>query len=333
MKKIFLLSCADSKAGGGVYRYALYENGRLEKQAYLPCDKPMYAVTDGGRLHVLTLSPFMGKKTVSPNARIAENTPTEGNKYSGYFSCNTDFSDLSETKSTLGECACHLTVDGEDSYIVNYSSGNIVKNCSLAKVHEGKGINPERQAMPHTHFAEFSPDKKYVLCCDLGLDTVFVYDRNLNEISRAKVPGGFGVRHLVFSPDGHTVYAVNELIPSVSVFSFDGKRLALKNTVNLPCKEKNSTGAAIRLSKDGKELFVSVREENAVFLLGVDGESLHLKTQFASGGNSPRDINLVGEYVICTNEKTNNVTVIDTKDYSIVDSISLPNPLCVLEAE
>lgn len=315
MKNVFLLSCAESARGGGVYRYALTKQGALKERAYLPCDKPMYAVNDGKRLHILLRSPFSDSEN------------------SGYFSCKTDFSDCTEVKNTLGKCACHLAADGSDTFIVNYLSGNIVKNCHDACVHEGKGVNLPRQDMPHTHFTAFSPDKKYILCCDLGLDTIFVYDRNLNEISRAKVPNGYGVRHLVFSRDGHTMYAANELLPSVSVFSFEGKRLALKNTVTLPCEKQNPTAAAIRLSQDGKTLFVSVRGENTVFVFNVDGEYLQLKTQFGCGGDSPRDFDVFGDTLICCNENSDNVTVIDAKEYQVVENIRLRHPLCVLATD
>ncbi|MGN1052632.1 MAG: beta-propeller fold lactonase family protein [Candidatus Scatosoma sp.] len=332
MREIFILSCAPVSQGGGVYKYALDGQGTLEKRAYLPCDKPMYAVNDGKRLHILLRDPFGKNAAKNENAR-AEGSAAEEEKYSGYFTCNVDFSNCSEVQSTLGECACHLAVDGDDVYIANYLSGNIVKNCHLACVHEGQGVNLPRQDMPHTHFAAFTPDKKYVLCCDLGLDAVFVYDRNLNEVSRAKVPDGYGVRHLVFSNDGHTVYAANELVPSVSVFSFDGKRLSLKNTVALPCEKKNSTAAAIRLSEDGKTLYVSVRGENAVFVFDVDGGNLQLKTQFGCGGDSPRDFDLFGDTLVCCNENSDNVTVVNAKEYRITGSIRLQHPLCVLAAE
>ena len=311
MKEIFILSCAPVAEGGGVYKYAFDEKGTLEKRAYLPCDRPMYAVNDGKRLHILLRSPFSDSEN------------------SGYFSCKTDFSNRTEVKNTLGKCACHLAADGNDTYIVNYLSGNIVKNCSLSREHKGKGVNLSRQEMPHTHFAAFTPDKKNVLCCDLGLDTVFVYDRNLSEVSRSKVPDGYGVRHLVFSENGHIVYAVNELVPSVAVFSFDGKRLALQNTVNLPCEKKNSTAAAIRLSQGGKTLYVSIRGENAVFVFNIYGEKLQLKTLFDCGGDSPRDFDVLGDTLICCNENSNNVAVINAKEDRIVESICLQHPLCV----
>ena len=329
MQDLYLLSCAPVSQGGGVYNYRLDAQGALEKRAFFPCDKPMYAVNDGDKLHILLRAPFEGNVAKNQNARNAD--PKE--EYSGYFTCKTDFSSPSEIKSTLGKCACHLAADGGDVYIVNYLSGNVVKNCTVACVHEGKGVNLPRQDMPHTHFVSFSPDKQYVLCCDLGLDTIFVYDRNLNEISRAKVPPGHGVRHFVFSKDGQTVYAVNELIPSVSVFSFGGKTLTLKNTVLLPCEKQTSTAAAIRLSADETKLYVSVRGENAIFVLRAEGERLEIVQKASCGGDSPRDFNLFGDTLICCNESSDNVSVWKTKNGLLqkqVNTIYLKSPLCVL---
>ena len=53
------------------------------------------------------------------------------------------------------------------------------------------------------------------------MDTVFVYDRNLDYVSKARVPDGYGARHLALSPDGKYVYCVNELVSSVTVFAYE----------------------------------------------------------------------------------------------------------------
>lgn len=315
MSEIYLLACAAIGDGGGVYKYRLNECGKPEKLDYLQCDMPMYAVLAEQKLHVLLRAPF------------------EANDNSGYFSCRTDFTDCSAIKNTLGKCACHLAVDG-DTYVVNYLSGNIVKNCEKEVMHAGKGVNLPRQDMPHTHFATFSPDKKYVLCCDLGLDSVFIYDRDLNEISVAKVPDGFGVRHLTFSEDGEYFYAVNELVPSVSVFSYRDGRARYLDTVKLDCKsDAVLTAAAIRSDAAENKLYVSVRGENELFVLNVCGEKLSVCDRFTCGGEGPRDFDVVGDYIVCTNENSDNVTIIDKKSHRVIDEITLKGPLNVVKAE
>ena len=98
--KIYLLSCADSDEGGGIYECELSENGTLNQTDYFACDRPMYAVLKENKLHVLLCQPL------------------EDDIYSGYFTLNADLTQPSAIKSTLGKCACHLAVSGDDTYIV-----------------------------------------------------------------------------------------------------------------------------------------------------------------------------------------------------------------------
>ena len=71
VQTVYICACAEKGAGGGVYKYALQESGALEKNAYLPCDKPMFAAADGGKLHILLRAPFEGQSFVNPLARAA----------------------------------------------------------------------------------------------------------------------------------------------------------------------------------------------------------------------------------------------------------------------
>ena len=129
---MYILSCASPEKGGGVYRCEIDENKGLRILGYLPCDRPMYAVKENDRLHILLRQPF----------KNSEN--------SGYFSCLENFTDISETENTLGKVACHLCVSRESVYIVNYLSGNIVKDCEVTLVHSGQGKNPHSYPLRHS---------------------------------------------------------------------------------------------------------------------------------------------------------------------------------------
>lgn len=293
---VYLLCCAPVNEGGGICRYELNAEGEAKLTAAYPCDRPMYAVRKNERLCVLLRQPF-------------EDTE------SGYFEIDETLNDATKTTGTKGVCACHLAVDGADAYVVNYLSGNLVKNGSVVRTHEGKGMHEKRQEAPHTHFAGFSPDKKYVLCCDLGVDTIFVYDRALHPISRVKVPDSYGVRHFVFSACGGYVYAINELYPSVSTFAYADGRLTYLRTTELPVETENSTAAAIRISEDGERLYCSVRGENALYVLSANGERTELLQKCDCGGKGPRDLWLTSdERLICCNENSNDATVFVLKD-------------------
>ena len=117
-----------------------------------------------------------------------------------------------------------------------------------------------RQDTAHTHFVNLSPDKKYLLCCDLGLDSIYTYDFDLNVKSVAKVESGEGARHLAYSSDGKYVYCVNELGSSLSVFKYDNGNLNLCNTYSCILENTNENtapktkGLKIEINKLKKQL-------------------------------------------------------------------------------
>ena len=312
MSTLYLISCEIPEKGGGVYRYSLLE-GVLRKEGYYPCDRPMYAVRGENLLYVLLRCPFWG------------------GLYGGLITLDLELKSASNPISTEGIVPCHLCVDGEDCYVVNYLSGNIVNMAGRSVVHSGIGINPARQDMPHPHCVCFSPNKKHVLCCDLGVDTLFCYNRSLNLISSAKIEAGYGLRHVVFSKDGSYIYAVSEMIPAVHVFRFDEGRVEFVKKYDIVCTQKNADGAAIRLSRDGKRLYLSLRVENAIVVLDVQGENLQILQKVDCGGDSPRDFNIIEDKLIVTNEKTDNVVVYVLKEGLIdkkLQEIKIPKPLC-----
>src|SRR5437016_479066 len=72
--------------------------------------------------------------------------------------------------------------------------------------HVGASVNKQRQEGPHAHCANLSPDGRFALACDLGLDKVMIYRLGAGEHSLtandpafgALAPGS-GPRHLAFS--------------------------------------------------------------------------------------------------------------------------------------
>src|SRR5688572_10245832 len=86
-----------------------------------------------------------------------------------------------------GTGPCHVSVDatGKCVLVANYGSGSITAlpikaDGSLGEAattiqHTGSSVNPKRQTGPHAHFIIPSPDNRFALTCDLGLDKVLVY--------------------------------------------------------------------------------------------------------------------------------------------------------------
>lgn len=311
---IYILSCDTIANKGGIYAYNLTENGSLKQAGYFPCDRPMYAVKCEKGLCVLLRQPFLS------------------DNFSGYFYIDEGLKTATQIKSTQGVVACHLCVDNSDVFIVNYLSGNIVKNGEVITQRKGKSVHATRQTEPHTHFVDKTPDG-YLAVCDLGTDALAFYDKNLQLISETKVPSGYGIRHLTFAKDGRYIYAVNELVPSISIFSYEGGKAELTNTVKIDCKNEKANSAAIRLSKDGKYLHISLREENVICVYEINDENLTLIQTMDCGGDSPRDFNIFGDYLFCANEKSNSITLFRLDNCENADEkevVMLKNPLCIL---
>jgi 6-phosphogluconolactonase len=224
--------------------------------------------------------------------------------------------------STEGLCACHISLLDGVPYAANYLSGNVVRfggeNFAVDAIarHEGTGPHPTRQEAAHTHFVRPTPDGKHLFAVDLGIDTIFTYDKDLKRVSHAHVPAGEGCRHLDYSADGRYVYCANELGCSVSVFAYDGVHSKLLETVpTLPADfKKQNTTAAIRVV--GDELFVSDRGLDAITVFKRVGSTLVFSYRIPCGGSSPRDFDITpdGRFLICTNEFSDLVTVFEKKN-------------------
>ena len=113
---------------------------------------------------------------------------------------------------------CHISVDerGEFLLVAGYGSGTVslydlnpdgtIRSLCDFRQYSGVGYDSsDRQKGPHAHYAVFHKDRDEVLVCDLGLDTVYVYELDrksgkLRETTRSiRLPDGSGPRHLAFS--------------------------------------------------------------------------------------------------------------------------------------
>jgi len=215
-----------------------------------------------------------------------------------------------------------------DFYTADYSSAGVTKNGARTVTHTGCGSDPSRQEAPHPHQALLSPDGRYVLVCDLGLDRVFVYDRELTLVSQADAPKGQGIRHLVFAPDGKQVYAVNELGCSVTEFRWSDGELTALRTTPFPCAGKSYAGA-VRLSENGDLLFISLRGDDTIAVYAREEKGLRLLRSFPCGGCWPRDFAVCGDRLLVANERSGNVCTMDFYG-EIKSEISVPAPLCVM---
>ena len=311
---------------GGVTRWTLHDDETLIRtDSHIPMDKPMWIVLNGNRLGAVTIESAGGEL-------YAEYDLTDGTK-------------LGQAIPTLGRVVCHFTGDGDDLYFANYSDGSVSRShCGeVVRIeHTGQcGPNPNRQERPHVHQCILSPDKKYVLVCDLGLDTVFVYDRELKPVSSAKVPAGHGARHSIFSNDGTKLYTLSEMGGSVTTFAWDTGTLTPIATVDVKpagSEGRHNDSAAIALSADGRHLYATNRFLNTIChcVIGDDGLPVPV-SQTVCAGDHPRDFRLIagGKYAVCTNTFSDSITLYRVEpDGELTELHTYPcpaKPLCIEE--
>jgi 6-phosphogluconolactonase len=262
---------------------------------------------------------------------------------------------------TRGAGPCYVSLDknGEFVLVANYDSGSIASfpvqaDGSLGTTsgfvqHSGSGPDKERQEGPHAHWIGTSPDNRFALAVDLGLDQVIVYGFDSSKgvftpmlSGFAKVKPGAGPRHLAFHPDGKFAYVLSEVESSVTVFSYQPKTGTLTSLQTISALPKDFSGhkeaAEIAVHPSGKFLYTSNRGHDSIAVFAIDEKKGTLKSlgQVLTGGKTPRHfaIDPTGAYLLAENQESNNIVVfhIDAATGSLTptgQTIEVPSPVCI----
>lgn len=226
--------------------------------------------------------------------------------------------------------------------------GSLGSRSTLVR-HSGKSVNASRQEAPHAHGVTFSPDGRFVVIPDLGIDQVKVYeiDASKPEIRPAPkdhlaIAPGSGPRHAVFSKDGKYLYVINELFSTITVASFDAKTGALttRQTVStLPSGYGGqSTTAEIAIHPNGRFVYGSNRGHDSIAQFSRDKKSgrLTLLGITSTGGKTPRNFAITpdGRWLVAANQDSDTLVVfkIDGKTGGLAavgSPVSVPRPVCV----
>lgn len=312
---VYVASCVEA---GGIYHYKM-SAGELHFVDCTKLDKPMYMVVEKRKMYIVLRAPFKDNESGVIIYDIDENG---------------SLINPSEIISTRGEVACHIAVHEGNIYCANYISGSAILLPDTLVQHRGVGIHPQRQEGPHVHYVGLTPDKKFICVTDLGLDTIFVYQLDMTLHTSVKVPEGHGVRHLVFSEDGKYLFAANELRSTVAAFRYDnGEFTFLDYCSCLPeTYSGESTASAIRI-QDGL-IYVSNRGHDSVAILQFQDEKLELIRCISSGGRTPRDFEITEKFLMCANQNSDTVTVINMNSEDAMTSIvDIKMPICICLAD
>ncbi len=260
-----------------------------------------------------------------------------------------------------GADPCYITVDKTGKYVLvaNYTGGSIsafpvladgrLGEASAFIQHTGHGTNPKRQEGPHAHSIDLSPDNRFAIVDDLGLDETLVYkfdsakgSLTLNDPPFAKAAPGAGPRHFAFHPNGKFGYVLDEMGSTVSAFSYDGTGGVFHPLQTISSLPKGFAGhndaAEIEVHPSGKFLYVSNRGHDSIAVFGIDQKqgTLTLIEYVPTKGASPRNfaIDPTGELIFAENEKSDNIVVfrIDLQSSRLTPTgkvLDISQPVCV----
>lgn len=234
-----------------------------------------------------------------------------------------------------GMRACYLTVDREDRYIfcAGYHDGKativrIREDGGIGEVtdevfHKGLGSVAERNFRPHVTCAVLTPEQRFMVVCDTGIDQVKIYAFN-KETGRIKLADQLrceiesAPRTMIFSTDGKYAYLSHELKNYVAVYAYrTGDKapefeLIQKISTLGEKAQRNSAAVAIKFSPDEKHLFVSNAGDNSVAMYRRDAATgmLEQLSVLPVSGDYPKDIAIFPDnrHLVSMNHESNEMT-------------------------
>ncbi len=261
-----------------------------------------------------------------------------------------------------GTAPCYVSLDHTGKYVLvaNYGSGSVavfpvfadgrLGKASAFDQHTGHSVNPKRQEGPHAHSINVSPDNRFVLSADLGLDELLMYrfdsangSLQANDPPFARVAPGAGPRHFTFSPNGKFVYVISEMGSTITAFAYDASRGVLHEFQAISTLPRNyhgeSTGAEIEAHPSGKFLYASNRGDDSVAVFSVNARSGKLTPieYVSTRGKTPRNfaIDPTGSYLFAANQDSDTVVLfrIDQETGRLTPTghtLKISSPVCVV---
>jgi 6-phosphogluconolactonase len=240
---------------------------------------------------------------------------------------------LLDQVSSRGPGPAHIVLDraGHFVLVANYDGGSVavfrllpdgaIGDSTAFVRHKGSSVNRARQQGPHAHAVAMSPDNRFAIVADLGLDQLLVYPFDASSgtlgLPRiARTQSGVGPRHLVFNSSGKFVYVINELSSTITVYSYalrDGAMAPLQTISTLPGGFAGlNTAAEVVLHPSGKFLYASNRgDDNSIAVFAADPKkgTLTLIEYVPTDGKIPRNfaIDPSGEWLLAANQDSNTV--------------------------
>ncbi len=245
------------------------------------------------------------------------------------------------TANIKGMRGCHLSTDEEDKYIFvsGYHDGKstvlrLNEDGSIGEIvtgvfHKGLGSVAERNFRPHVSCSRRTPDGKFIMVADLGIDQIKIYRFNEHDEEMILVD----VLHCElesapkcfrFSSDGKFFYLISELKNVIDVFTYEtGERqpkIEKIQTISTVGSQYSQLTAAcsLRLSNDEKYVYCGNAGDNSVsvYMRDKDTGLLEAVCCLPISGSYPKDVCVFPDdkHIASINHETGSITFF-TVDY------------------
>jgi 6-phosphogluconolactonase len=351
---LLLVGTQTAATSKGIYAYSFEAaTGELKSLGLAAeADSPTFlALAPNGRTVVVAneLDTYEGKKSGAVSTYALDRT-------------NARLSKISEVASQGGG-PCHVAFDrtGRLAFAANYGGGSaasfsVAADGQLSPAisffqYTGQGPDKTRQKGPHAHRVTVSPDNRFLLVNDLGLDVIHIYRLDAataklteNEPAVWKSSPGSGPRALQFHPNGKFAYCITEMTSSVVVLRWDARPGVLETVQEVvmrpPDFQGTTAGSDIVIDREAKFAYVADRFDDIIvtFAISPNDGKLTLLNRTSCGGKVPRHLTLdpSGRWLLVANQASDNIAVLarNTRTGQLTAGKSLPlsKPQCLVFA-
>jgi 6-phosphogluconolactonase len=207
-----------------------------------------------------------------------------------------------------GDSPCHVSVTDERLLVSNYGAGSIDvfpvapsgQIGPILQTLHGSGSGPESaQDGPHAHSTLVG---RTVLSADLGSDEVHVHTLErgvLERIGTSRLPAGTGPRDLGLL--GGRIIVLGEL--SGALFALDDAGTVTASGTLVADWVPGDHAAALAVDASGRFLYSGIRGSDRIAVVRL--ADLSPIASLPSGGEWPRHLTVVGDFLYVANERSN----------------------------
>jgi 6-phosphogluconolactonase len=332
------------------------QTGRLtQPELAVECPNPSWLAIHPTRRYLYAVNERMGAN--------GENRPGEVSAFSIHPETG-QLTEINRVQSRGGQ-PCHICVDqtGNVAVVANWATGSVAsfsikKDGSLGEApkayqQEGprSGAAESGPQASHCHSVLVTPDNRFLLSTNTGLNKVYVYRLDVkNALLAAHDPPFLGLqkptnpRHLSLHPNGRWAYVSNEINPGgCTMLRYDSARGVLEEGPVAASVPENYTGrvspAECTVHPSGKFVYETNRGHNSIacFKISPADGTLTLVETFVPGGETPRSFTIdpTGQFLIVMMQRSNSIIPLRIDSHSGKLSpngktLVLPRPVCAV---